>query len=184
MSLLIVHRSRASRTRMKASLLSYFDAPSWLRLAEPNLICIFFLCSYLIIIKGLMPNVVESLYHVLTSPDTNPPPWMLNGGNWISIFMFVLVPLSFLRKLHSLRHTSYIALFAVGRPWFSSSPPNTLLNTTGMHSIPAGYRHPLLLLAHQEHACARRNQDHPFHPKLRINFPCAGVRIHLCPERK
>lgn len=70
--------------------------------------------SYLIIIKGLMPNVVESLYHVLTSPDVNPPAWMLHGGNWISIFMLLLVPLCFLRTLHSLRHTSYVALFAVG----------------------------------------------------------------------
>lgn len=73
------------------------------------------LYSYLIIIKGLMPNVVESLYHVLTSPDVNPPAWMLHGGNWITIFMLLLVPLCFLRKLHSLRHTSYIALFAVGK---------------------------------------------------------------------
>ncbi|KIK08887.1 hypothetical protein K443DRAFT_671943 [Laccaria amethystina LaAM-08-1] len=69
--------------------------------------------SYLIIIKGLMPNVVESLYHDLTSSDTNPPGWALDGGNWISIFMLVLVPLSFLRHLDSLRHTSYIALFSV-----------------------------------------------------------------------
>ena len=62
-----------------------------------------------------MPNVVESLYHDLTSSDTNPPAWALDGGNWISIFMLVLVPLSFLRHLDSLRHTSYIALFSVGK---------------------------------------------------------------------
>ncbi|KAG6910013.1 hypothetical protein DXG01_013735 [Tephrocybe rancida] len=63
--------------------------------------------------QGLMPNVVQSFYHVLTPPETLPPPWMLNGANWISIFMIVLVPLAFLRRLDSLRHTSYIALFAV-----------------------------------------------------------------------
>lgn len=28
--------------------------------------------------------------------------------------MAILIPLAFLRKLHSLRHTSYIALFSVG----------------------------------------------------------------------
>ncbi|RDB23312.1 Vacuolar amino acid transporter 5 [Hypsizygus marmoreus] len=69
--------------------------------------------SYLIIVKGLMPNVVQSFYHVLTPPATNPPPWTLNGGNWITLFMIILVPLAFLRHLNSLRHTSYVALFSV-----------------------------------------------------------------------
>ncbi|TFK39871.1 transmembrane amino acid transporter protein-domain-containing protein [Crucibulum laeve] len=69
--------------------------------------------SYLIIVKGLMPNVVASLYHDLTSPTTNPPAWALDGGNWISMFMVILIPLCFLRHLDSLRHTSYIALFSV-----------------------------------------------------------------------
>ncbi|KAF9565815.1 hypothetical protein CPC08DRAFT_704250 [Agrocybe pediades] len=69
--------------------------------------------SYLIIIKGLMPNVVLSLYHDLTSETTNPPEWALNGSNWITIFMLVLIPLSFMKHLHSLRHTSYVALFSV-----------------------------------------------------------------------
>ncbi|KAH9165104.1 transmembrane amino acid transporter protein-domain-containing protein [Lactarius sanguifluus] len=68
--------------------------------------------SYLIIIKSLIPNVIASLYHDLTSPDTNPPEWALSGRLWISVLMVVLVPLSFLRRLDSLRHTSYIALFS------------------------------------------------------------------------
>ncbi|KAH9013268.1 transmembrane amino acid transporter protein-domain-containing protein [Lactarius pseudohatsudake] len=68
--------------------------------------------SYLIIIKSLIPNVIASLYHDLTSPDTNPPEWALSGRLWISLLMVVLVPLSFLRRLDSLRHTSYIALFS------------------------------------------------------------------------
>lgn len=70
--------------------------------------------SYLIIVKSLMPNVVAALYHDLTSPDTNPPDWALSGRVWICILMVILVPLSFLRKLDSLRHTSYVALFSVG----------------------------------------------------------------------
>ncbi|KAI0330913.1 hypothetical protein GY45DRAFT_1323045 [Cubamyces sp. BRFM 1775] len=69
--------------------------------------------SYLIIVKSLMPNVVAALYHDLTSPDVNPPAWMLSGQNWITIIMIPLIPLAFLRKLDSLRHTSYIALFSV-----------------------------------------------------------------------
>ncbi|KAF7309191.1 Aa-trans domain-containing protein [Mycena kentingensis (nom. inval.)] len=67
--------------------------------------------SYLIIVKGLMPNVVAALYHDLSPND--PPAWALSGRNWISLFMLVLVPLCFLRHLDSLRHTSYIALFSV-----------------------------------------------------------------------
>ncbi|KAI0343286.1 vacuolar amino acid transporter 5 [Trametopsis cervina] len=69
--------------------------------------------SYLIIIKSLMPNVVAALYHDLTSETTNPPEWALSGRVWITILMAILIPLSFLRKLDSLRHTSYIALFSV-----------------------------------------------------------------------
>jgi len=71
--------------------------------------------SYLIIIKGLMPNVVASLYHDLTSPDTNPPDFALSGRFWITLFMSVLAPLAFLRRLDSLRYTSYVALFSVGK---------------------------------------------------------------------
>nr|GAT55261.1 predicted protein [Mycena chlorophos] len=67
--------------------------------------------SYLIIIKGLMPNVVTALYHDLSS--STPPAWALSGRTWISLFMVVLVPLCFLRHLDSLRHTSYVALFSV-----------------------------------------------------------------------
>lgn len=68
--------------------------------------------SYLIIVKSLLPNVVASLYHDLSSPDTNPPAWALSGHIWISLIMVVLVPLSFLRRLDSLRHASLIALFS------------------------------------------------------------------------
>ncbi|KAF9525338.1 transmembrane amino acid transporter protein-domain-containing protein [Crepidotus variabilis] len=69
--------------------------------------------SYLIIIKALMPNVVASIFHDLTSPDTNPPDWALNGRVWLMLFMLILAPLSFLRHLNNLRHTSYIALFSI-----------------------------------------------------------------------
>lgn len=77
--------------------------------------------SYLIIIKSLLPNVVASLYHDLSSPDTNPPAWALSGRVWTSLVMVVLVPLSYLRRLDSLRHTSYIALFSCGE-YHSSLP--------------------------------------------------------------
>jgi len=75
--------------------------------------------SYLIIVKSLIPSVIASLYHDLTSPDTNPPDWALNGRIWISLLMVILVPLSFLRRLDSLRHTSYVALFSCGKYRFA-----------------------------------------------------------------
>lgn len=75
--------------------------------------------SYLIIIKKLMPQVVQSLYHDLTSEETNPPDWLLSEHNWLTMFMLILVPLAFLRRIHSLRHTSYIALVSIGSCSFS-----------------------------------------------------------------
>ncbi|KIJ55723.1 hypothetical protein M422DRAFT_151672 [Sphaerobolus stellatus SS14] len=66
--------------------------------------------SYLIIVKSLMPNVVASIYHDLLPGD--PPAWAMNGRLWITLCMAALIPLSFLRKLDSLRHASYIAVFA------------------------------------------------------------------------
>ena len=76
--------------------------------------------SYLIIIKSLMPNVVASIFHDLASPETNPPEWALSGRNWIILFMLLLAPLSFLRKIDSLRYASYVAIFSIGgsRRWF------------------------------------------------------------------
>lgn len=70
-------------------------------------------CSYLIIVKSLMPNVVASLYHDLSHND--PPALALSGRLWITILMGILFPLSFMRKIDSLRHTSYVALFSVGK---------------------------------------------------------------------
>ncbi|KAF8523611.1 transmembrane amino acid transporter protein-domain-containing protein [Gautieria morchelliformis] len=67
--------------------------------------------SYLIIIKGLMPNVVASLYHDLLPGD--PPEWSISGRLWITLLMAVLIPLCFLRRLDSLRYASYTAVFAV-----------------------------------------------------------------------
>ncbi|KAF9240708.1 vacuolar amino acid transporter 5 [Melanogaster broomeanus] len=68
--------------------------------------------SYLIIIKSLMPSVLASIYNVI-SPEANVPNWTQSGRNWITLLMLLLVPLSFLRRLDSLRHTSYIAMISV-----------------------------------------------------------------------
>lgn len=63
--------------------------------------------SYLVVIGDLMPKIMETL-HV----DSNS---ILMARNfWISLFMAVLVvPLSYLKKLDSLKYTSVVALFSV-----------------------------------------------------------------------
>ncbi|KAK9895494.1 hypothetical protein P389DRAFT_205609 [Cystobasidium minutum MCA 4210] len=61
--------------------------------------------SYLIIIGSLMPRVVKSF-------DKDPPDWLLDRHLWIVVAMAILSPLCYLRQLHSLRFTSYIAVVA------------------------------------------------------------------------
>jgi len=69
--------------------------------------------SYLIIIKSLMPSVVAAIHHDIASPNTRLPDWALSSHVWICLTMLILAPLGFLRRLDSLRHTSFIALFAI-----------------------------------------------------------------------
>ncbi|GLB41828.1 putative transmembrane amino acid transporter protein [Lyophyllum shimeji] len=69
--------------------------------------------SYLIIVKGLMPKVVRSFYHVIISESREPPQWTLSGAVWLTMFMIFLIPLAYLRRIDSLRHSSYVALFSV-----------------------------------------------------------------------
>lgn len=88
-----------------------------------------------------MPSVVKALYHVLLPYD--PPQWALSGRIWISIFMVALVPLCFLRSLHSLRHTSYTALIAVGMLRGVSVPKGRLADEN-VRSVPRYYHRCLL----------------------------------------
>ncbi|KAI5963193.1 uncharacterized protein KGF55_002985 [Candida pseudojiufengensis] len=64
--------------------------------------------SYLVIIGDLMPKIMETL-------EVNKESIFLKRNIWISIFMFfIITPLSFLKKLNSLKYTSILALFSVG----------------------------------------------------------------------
>ncbi|GAA5913252.1 hypothetical protein JCM6882_000043 [Rhodosporidiobolus microsporus] len=63
--------------------------------------------SYLIVIGGLMPKVVHSFAPDLTNS------LLLDRRLWILASMTLLCPLAFLRRLDSLKHTSYIALCAI-----------------------------------------------------------------------
>lgn len=61
--------------------------------------------SYLVVIGDLMPKIMETL---------NAQGLLLERNFWITLFMvFLVVPLSFLRKLDLLKYTSVIALFSV-----------------------------------------------------------------------
>src|SRR5437773_1195289 len=80
--------------------------------------------SYLIIIGDLMPQVVASVF-----PGSKSTPFLLDRQFWITSFMYlplqifelvglnfrlVIIPLSFLRRLDSLKYTSIVALLALG----------------------------------------------------------------------
>ncbi|KAF4621885.1 hypothetical protein G7Y89_g14460 [Cudoniella acicularis] len=65
--------------------------------------------SYLIIIGDLMPGVVRGFNEAADSI-----PFLVDKNFWITVFMLVVIPLSFLRRLDSLKYTSIIALISIG----------------------------------------------------------------------
>ncbi|KAI9812275.1 MAG: hypothetical protein M1827_004723 [Pycnora praestabilis] len=65
--------------------------------------------SYLIIIGDLMPRVVMGFSHHAGSVD-----FLVDRHFWVTAFMLVVIPLSFLRRLDSLKYTSVIALISIG----------------------------------------------------------------------
>ncbi|KAL1953249.1 hypothetical protein VTO42DRAFT_3364 [Malbranchea cinnamomea] len=65
--------------------------------------------SYLIIIGDLMPGVVEGFHGDSLGFD-----FLLDRHFWITAFMLVVIPLSFLRRLDSLKYTSVVALTSIG----------------------------------------------------------------------
>ncbi|CAO3632888.1 unnamed protein product [Mucor hiemalis] len=65
--------------------------------------------SYLIILGDLMPQVIRSFFHNAENNEI-----LMDRRFWITLSIFSAVgPLSYLRKLDSLKYTSLIALFAV-----------------------------------------------------------------------
>jgi hypothetical protein len=127
-----------------------------------------------------MPNVVLSLYHDLTSPTTNPPAWALSEHVWLFIFLAILAPLAFLREIHSLRHTSYIALFTVGMSLYYFSTSFDL----PYQSVSCFNRRHLLFLALGRNASSRRSQTRSFYSELRIHFSSSGVCLYMRTECK
>ncbi|KAH8079910.1 transmembrane amino acid transporter protein-domain-containing protein, partial [Filobasidium floriforme] len=69
--------------------------------------------SYLIIVKTLMPQVILSLSHHLPSETLPEDSMWLDGRLWLLFSLVIVGPLSYLRRMDSLRFTSQIALLSV-----------------------------------------------------------------------
>ncbi|KAL9601604.1 MAG: hypothetical protein Q9219_002438 [cf. Caloplaca sp. 3 TL-2023] len=65
--------------------------------------------SYLIIIGDLMPGVVRGF-----SENAAGVGFLVDRHFWVTGFMLIVIPLSFLRRLDSLKYTSVIALISIG----------------------------------------------------------------------
>ncbi|KAK6336240.1 hypothetical protein TWF696_001801 [Orbilia brochopaga] len=65
--------------------------------------------SYLIIIGDLMPQVAVGLW-----PHAAEVGYLVDRHFWITGFMLIMIPLSFLRRLDSLKYTSFVALVSIG----------------------------------------------------------------------
>lgn len=125
-----------------------------------------------------MPNVVQSLFHDLSSPGTNPPSWAVSERVWLCLFMAILIPLCFLRKLDSLRHTSYVALFTVGK----RHQFGMVLLISISFSISHYNRHCLLLQPSRRYFSEGGSISCTLHNWIHYNIPCAGLWIYLCSE--
>ncbi|RVD84606.1 uncharacterized protein DFL_006347 [Arthrobotrys flagrans] len=65
--------------------------------------------SYLIIIGDLMPQVAIGLWE-----GADEISYLIDRHFWITGFMLFMIPISFLRRLDSLKYTSFIALVSIG----------------------------------------------------------------------
>ncbi|KAJ5034914.1 uncharacterized protein L3040_008182 [Drepanopeziza brunnea f. sp. 'multigermtubi'] len=65
--------------------------------------------SYLIIIGDLMPGVVRGF-----NENADSIPFLVDRHFWVTVFMLVVIPLAFLRRLDSLKYTSVVALISIG----------------------------------------------------------------------
>ena len=66
--------------------------------------------SYMIIIGDLMPGVMIGFL----GSRAEELPFLVNREFWVTAFMLVVIPLSFLRRLDSLKYTSVVALVSIG----------------------------------------------------------------------
>lgn len=65
--------------------------------------------SYMIIIGDLMPGVILGFNEGAAEVS-----YLVDRRFWITAFMLLIIPLSFLRRLDSLKYTSLVALVSIG----------------------------------------------------------------------
>ena len=65
--------------------------------------------SYMIIIGDLMPGVMLGF-----NSNAEQLPYLVDRHFWITAFMLLVIPLSFLKRLDSLKYTSLVALVSIG----------------------------------------------------------------------
>lgn len=65
--------------------------------------------SYMIIIGDLMPGVALGF-----NSNADRIPYLVDRHFWITAFMLLVIPLSFLKRLDSLKYTSIVALVSIG----------------------------------------------------------------------
>lgn len=65
--------------------------------------------SYLIIISNLTPQIIHAAF-----PQAEGSEYLMDRRFWLTFFMILIIPLSFLRRLDSLKYTSVVSLFAIG----------------------------------------------------------------------
>ncbi|TFB01353.1 Vacuolar amino acid transporter 6 [Trichoderma ghanense] len=65
--------------------------------------------SYMIIIGDLMPGVALGF-----NSNADKIPYLVDRNFWITAFMLLVIPLSFLKRLDSLKYTSIVALVSIG----------------------------------------------------------------------
>jgi amino acid permease len=65
--------------------------------------------SYMIIIGDLMPGVALGF-----DDNAEQIPYLVDRHFWITAFMLLIIPLSFLKRLDSLKYTSLVALVSIG----------------------------------------------------------------------
>lgn len=99
---------RGSSSFFALSLITYPNASVFFDLAIA-IKCFGVGVSYMIIIGDLMPGVALGF-----AEHADELPYLVDRHFWITAFMLFIIPLSFLKRLDSLKYTSIIALVSIG----------------------------------------------------------------------
>ncbi|WFD06895.1 hypothetical protein MVES1_002250 [Malassezia vespertilionis] len=84
----------------------YFDAAIFIK-------CFGVGISYLMISGQLMTSVIRSLAQIAGGDADAMPAWVMSKTLWVMLFLFILSPVCFYRRLDSLRGVGYLNMVAV-----------------------------------------------------------------------